>query len=263
VWSHGKGASVRKHSTSANVIACECASACDLSLTEKAIATLESLDGGGDLSEKEFQEWFAALRIRCSFLARLYGDNEYINMCEETLELLNTYEGREFVSVHSFYDHLLTFGWVISPRMWTAHELIVLCVIMVDPGLQFNGILQKDKDPSGEKGQNRAMACLDPRVQKIMYFRLKFYGFVNEGHLPHDVSAGVVFNSGGSYLQLGTWEYLHCARFVTDPSVVPSLIHVEGAPQYTGANAVYVATTTRRPSGEPVTRSRVSTRRFY
>ena len=116
--------------------------------------------------------------------------------------------------------------------MWTAHEIVVLCVILVDPGLQFTAILQKDKGKSGEMRQNRAMACLDNRVQQIMYSRLKAYGFVNNSHVPPDVPAGVVLNSGGSYLQLATWEYLCCARLVTDFSVNPSIIHVTGAPQY-------------------------------
>jgi hypothetical protein len=258
----GSSASIRNQtsrvgqgSASANFIALECASACDLSLTERAIATLQSLAAGGELSEKEFQDWFAELDTRCTFLARLYGEVDYINMCEETLELLEQYEGRQIVSLRdmkSYHEHLRIHGWVISPRMWTAHEIIVFCVILVDPGLQFNSILQKDKGKSGEAFQNRAMACLDHRVQKVMYSRLKLYGFIDVGHLPDDVPAGVVLNSGGSYLQLGTWEYLHCARFITDPTVAPSIIIVQGAPEYTGANAVYVATTTRRPSGQPV-----------
>jgi hypothetical protein len=83
--------------------------------------------------------------------------------------------------------------------------------------LCFNLVLQKDKGASGEKFQNRCMSCLDNRVQQVIYSRLKSYGIVDEGHLPHDVPTGVVLNSGGSYLQLTTWEYLGSSRFVTDP----------------------------------------------
>ena len=89
------------------------------------------------------------------------------------------------------------------------------------------------------------MACLNNRVQKIMYTRLQSYRFIDDGHLPYHVPAGVVLNSGGSYLQLTTWEYLKSARFVTDPSVEAPIIQVTDAPGYTHCNAVYVATTTR------------------
>jgi hypothetical protein len=237
---------------STTVIASECASACDLSITDRAIATLECLVFGGDLSQQEFREWCAALRTRCKFLARLYGEDDWTILADETIDLLERYEGRQFDPHLEYLEHLKLYGWVISPRMWTAEEIVVLCVIMVDPGLQFNNILQKDKGKSGEDLQNRAMASLDPRVQKVIYSRLKAYGVVDQGHLPEDVPAGVVLNSGGSYLQLATWEYLHCARFVTDPSLNPSLIRVEGAPEYTAGNVVFVGTTTRRPSGEAV-----------
>ena len=236
-----------------NAVLIDCLSACDASRTHAAIATLEYLDAGSTLIPKEYTFWQSELRSRCEFLARLYQDDDYTTLCVETLNLLDAYKGRETQGdFAAYHDHLGRYGWVISPRMWTAHEIVVLCVILVDPGLQFSAILQKDKGKIGEKRQNRAMACLDNRVQQIMYSRLKSYGFVNNGHLPPDVPAGVVLNSGGSYLQLATWEYLHCARLVTDFSVNPSIIRVTGAPEYTGGNAVYVATTTRRLSGEPV-----------
>lgn len=231
----------------------ECFSACDASLTHTAIATLESLDAGSTLTPKEYTFWRSELCKRCEFLARLYQENDYTTLCVETLKLLDSYKGRQtHGDCAAYHHHLFQYGWVISPRMWTAHEIVVLCVILVDPGLQFTAILQKDKGKIGEMRQNRAMACLDNRVQQIMYSRLKSYGFVNNGHLPPDVPAGVVLNSGGSYLQLATWEYLCCARLVTDFSVNPSIIHVTGAPEYTGGNSVYVATSTRRPSGAPV-----------
>jgi hypothetical protein len=104
-----------------------------------------------------------------------------------------------------------------------------------------------------EKFQNRGMACLDPRVQAIMYSRLKQYKFVLEdGHLPIDVPAAVVLNSGGSYLQLGTWVYSPSSRFVVDESVGAMLFEVTDTPAYTQCDGLYIATKTRRPNGEPV-----------
>lgn len=64
--------------------------------------------------------------------------------------------------------------------------------------------------------------------------------------------SGVVLNSGVSYLQLSTWQYLKTARFMTDPSAPAPLIQVSGAPEFIHCNALYAATTSIRPSGQPV-----------
>jgi hypothetical protein len=137
--------------------------------------------------------------------------------------------------------------------MWTREEITVMCVILLDPKLMFNGILQKNISIDEEKYQNRGMACLDPRVQAIMYSRLKQYKFVLEdSHLPIDVPAAVVLNSGGSYLQMVTWEYSVSSRFVVDNEVDALLFEVIEAPAYTKCNGVYIATKTRRPNGQPV-----------
>jgi hypothetical protein len=73
-----------------------------------------------------------------------------------------------------------------------------------------------------ERYQNRGMACLDPRVQAIMYSRLKQYKIVLEdSHLPIDMPAAVDLNSGGSYLQTGTWQYpLNCTFVVDDTRIL-------------------------------------------
>ena len=128
-----------------------------------------------------------------------------------------------------------------------------MCVILLDPKYMFNNILQKNITEDEEKYQNRGMACLDPRVQAIMYSRLKQYKFVLEDtHLPSDIPAAVVLNSGGSYLQTGTWEYSGDCRFVVDDTVDAMLFEVTQTPAYTSCDGVYIATKTRRPNGEPV-----------
>jgi hypothetical protein len=242
------------HSNSVDAVAGYRASAAsfqqivDLTVTDRAIATLQSLDKGGDISPKELNEWIECLKNRCQYLAQLYGNQDYIVLGEETLCLLENYGGREFLTaaeLKTMHDLLKLYGWVISPRMWTKEEVIVFCVILLDPRLYFNGILQKDKGSSGESLQNRGMANLNSRVQQIMYSRLESYGFIDKGHLPPDVPAAVVLNSGGSYLQLTTWEYLASSRFVTDPTVHEAIIEVSGAPGFTHCDAIYVATKTR------------------
>jgi hypothetical protein len=141
---------------------------------------------------------------------------------------------------------------VLSPRMWTREEIAVMCVIILDPKLRFINILQKN-DEKDEDRQNRGMACLDPRVQAIMYSRLKQYKFVSEDkHLPMDVPAAVILNSGGCYLQRATWQYPVDCRFVVDDTVDAMLFWVTKTPEYTSCDGLYIATKTRRPNDQPV-----------
>jgi hypothetical protein len=66
-------------------------------------------------------------------------------------------------------------GWALSHRMWTREEILLMCVILVDPALYFDDIRQKNRGRSGEAFQNRGMAALDDRVQAIMQARLSAY----------------------------------------------------------------------------------------
>jgi hypothetical protein len=226
-------------------------------VTEHAIRILVALDSGLHLTSEQMEGWYATLRNRGTVLYTMYREEDYNVMVEETISLLKQYSGRQILCDKDFAalrEHLETYGWVLSPQMWTREEIAVMCVILLDPELQFNIILQKRLDMSldDERKQNRGMACLDPRVQAIMYSRLKHYRFVQDGHLPSDVPAAVVLNSGGSYLNLGTWVYCTNSRFVVDEAVLPLLFEVTKTPAYTQCDGLYIATKTRRPNGQPV-----------
>jgi len=224
-------------------------------ITEDAIRILVGLDSGLHLTSSQVEEWYDKLRSRGSMLSKMYRENDYQVMVDETISLLKKYTGRQILDdqeLDAFHKDLLTYGWVLSPRMWTREEITVMCVICLDPKLRFNSILQKN-DKEDENHQNRGMACLDPRVQAIMYSRLKQYKFVLENeHLPMDIPAAVVLNSGGSYLQMATWIYPVDCRFVVDDTVDAVLFEVTEAPEYTYCDGLYIATKTRRPNGQPV-----------
>jgi hypothetical protein len=225
-------------------------------VTEDAIRMLVALDSGLYLNSSQMEQWYEILRNRGKMLSQMYQEKDFKVMVDETIELLNQYSGQQILDDRELavlHDHLKTYGWVLSPQMWTREEILVMCVILLDPKLLYNNILQKNITADEEKYQNRGMACLDPRVQAIMYSRLKQYKFVlADSHLPIDIPAAVVLNSGGSYLQTGTWEYPLSCRFVVDDTVEALLFEVTEAPAYTCCNGLYIATKTRRPSGEPV-----------
>ena len=226
-----------------------------MDVTENAIRVLVALNSGLHMTSLEMEYWCGHLRNRGSVLSQMYREKDFDVMVDETIELLKQYSGRQILGdrdLDVFHQHLKTYGWVLSPQMWTREEIIVMCVILLDPNNRFNNILQKITQVQ-EKDQNRGMACLDPRVQAIMYLRLKHYKFVRDDeHLPIDIPAAVVLNSGGSYLHLGTWIYPVNCRFVVDDKVDQVILHVTGTPDYTYCDGLFMATKTRRANGRPV-----------
>ena len=92
------------------------------------------------------------------------------------------------------------------------------------------------------------MALLDPRVNRVMYNRLKRYGFANPRFHPpalHPFSS-VVINGGGSWLQSSDWEFSLQSRFRADFQSKLFAFVVSDTPGVLEANGLYVATTLRR-----------------
>jgi hypothetical protein len=226
-----------------------------MNVTENAIRVLVALNSGLHLTSLEMDFWCDQLRTRGRVLSQMYHERDFVVMVDETIELLKQYSGRQILDdqdLEVFHQHLKTYGWVLSPQMWTREEIVVMCVILLDLSNRFNIVLQKITKIQ-EKDQNRGMASLDPRVQAIMYLRLKQYKFVREDeHLPIDIPAAVVLNSGGSYLHLATWRYQDNCRFVVDDKVDQVILLVSGTPDYTYCDGLFIATKTRRPNGQPV-----------
>jgi len=123
-------------------------------VTNSCIATLELLDAGKDVHESVEKEGIAMLTSRCQVLHKLYGNAEFLEFLNVAVESLARYEGKEKSYPRKFMvDTLRQFGFVISPRMWTKLELLMLMVIILEPELQYMGIRQKDRQ--NERDQNR------------------------------------------------------------------------------------------------------------
>jgi hypothetical protein len=88
--------------------------------------------------------------------------------CHVNLEVCSSFRCFKYVYKYTFKppDHtsvsvsrkfmvgkLRQFGFVISPRMWTKLELLMLMIIIMDPELLYMGIRQKDS--KNERDQNR------------------------------------------------------------------------------------------------------------
>ncbi len=86
--------------------------------------------------------------------------------------MLEQHQGRQTATYEQrlqLLQHLHDYGWVISLRMWSREEIVIICIILLDSVLQFNPILQKYLGKNGERDQIRGMATLDDRVQAVLY----------------------------------------------------------------------------------------------
>jgi len=100
------------------------------------------------------KEGLAILAGRCQALHKLYGNTEFLEFLATAQESLDSYAGKqEAYSRQVMVNNLRKFGFVISPRMWSKQELLMLMVIILEPSLHYLGIRQKDR--KDERDQNR------------------------------------------------------------------------------------------------------------
>lgn len=127
----------------------------------------------------------------------------------------------------------------------------MLMCCLVDKDLQYTSINQKDT--RDENCQNRSMACLPVRVQRVIYDRLKAYNCVPDNCVSRDYG-GVALCSGGSYKSYHDWFYLPASLFEADISSGNEgdvIAEIAGAPASLLVNGPYVRTKDRF-NGKPV-----------
>ena len=222
--------------------------------TDKAIVTLMGLHSGLPVHACLFDDLSSMLISVARFSAEHYCNTAYDTLASETLTELASYKGQEKAKLpHTtkFLKSLSTYGFCVTPRMWKKEEILCIAIAILDPRLMFSAINQKN----GKFKENcyRGMALLDPRVQRIFYERLRFYGFVNPRFHPEKLQtfSSVVINGGGSWQQDTTWEFPVGTRFEMDTTAVPFMIQVTVDAGALEADGIYVATTSRK-NGKPV-----------
>jgi hypothetical protein len=196
-------------------------------------------------------EGYQILRKRCHALFLLYGNDAFKDLYERAVSALEQYKGQEapHTSDH-IRHHLTTFAFILSPRMWRKPELLMIMCILVDKDLQYTSINQKDT--RDEKCQNRYMACLPVRVQRVIFDRLRSYNCVPDNCVSRDYG-GVALCSGGSYKSYYDWFYLPASLFEADISGNEGdvIAEIAGAPASLLVNGPYVRTKDRF-NGKPV-----------
>jgi len=124
------------------------------SVTNTCIDTLELLAAGKTVHPDVEKEGLAMLTGRCQALHKLYGNTEFLEFLATAQESLANYDGKQNAySRQVMVSNLQKFGFVISPRMWSKLELLMLMVIILEPALHYMGIRQKDR--KDERDQNR------------------------------------------------------------------------------------------------------------
>jgi hypothetical protein len=122
--------------------------------TETCIDILELLAAGKTVHADVEKDGLAMLVGRCRALQSLYANQEFQEFLGIAQEALESYEGKQSPYARTFMlRELKKFGFVVSPRMWSKLELLMLMVIILDPKLMYMGIRQKDR--KDERDQNR------------------------------------------------------------------------------------------------------------
>ena len=123
------------------------------------LATLESLLNGDSVDEDDLQRIEKSarrlLKNRCVAMCNLYHNESFLRLLEKAEVALEAYEGQEQPSSMECLEQALKqFGFVLTPRMWTRCELVLIMVLLIDPNYCYQNINQKRPDLD-ENLQNR------------------------------------------------------------------------------------------------------------
>ena len=221
-----------------------------------AIDCLESLDKGDPEHPATYASLVRWIESSAATLASIYNNDSYITLVSETLTELETYPGADHPKLphpKAFLALLAKHGFCVTPRMYSKCEILCIGIAMLDTKHHYVRIQQKAGTKKVETDGFRGMALLDPRVNRVMYNRLKRYGFANPRFHPMDLHpfSSVVINGGGSWLQSSDWEFTPQSRFLLDSEAKPFAFVVSNTPGVLEANGLYVASKSRR-NGHPV-----------
>jgi hypothetical protein len=123
------------------------------------LANLEMLSQGKEVPreiEQKLQlESQRLLRNRCVSLFNFYGNVGFMTLFSEALEALENYGGKQDpFSLAFMFEQLRHFGFVLTPRMWSRLEIVLIMVLLLDPNLDYLHVNQK-KQNLDEATQNR------------------------------------------------------------------------------------------------------------
>ena len=127
---------------------------------EDCISTLESIARNPSSDHSDFAEEYKFalhhLQNRCIALARFYANTEFNVLYEDATNALNDYKGKEPIKIRAIVEeNLRSYGFFITPRMWSKFEILLIMCILLDSSLVYQSINQKTGPERTETYQNR------------------------------------------------------------------------------------------------------------
>jgi len=123
--------------------------------TDYCIDQLESISAseGYEPASNTIKQAWRLLKCRCKALSLFYGNDSFNLLYSKAHTGLNSYEGKEDpMAKVTMLNLLKSKGFVLTPRMWTQYELLLLMIIILDPNFEYQSINQKK---GSEELQNR------------------------------------------------------------------------------------------------------------
>jgi hypothetical protein len=123
--------------------------------TDYCIDQLESISAseGYEPASNTIKQAWRLLKCRCKALSLFYGNDSFNLLYSKAHTGLNSYEGKEDpMAKVTMLKLLKSKGFVLTPRMWTQYELLLLMIIILDPNFEYQSINQKK---GSEELQNR------------------------------------------------------------------------------------------------------------
>jgi len=86
----------------------------------------------------------------------LYSNPEFNVLYSEASKALDDYKGTEPIKCRSFVEkNLCQYGFIITPRMWSKLEILLIMCILLDSSMVYQHINQKTGSDRQEQTQNR------------------------------------------------------------------------------------------------------------
>jgi len=86
----------------------------------------------------------------------MYANNEFNVLYEKATIALHGYKGKEPIQIRAFVEeNLRSYGFFITPRMWSKYEILLIMCILLDSSLVYQHINQKTGSETTETFQNR------------------------------------------------------------------------------------------------------------
>lgn len=126
---------------------------------DSCLSNLERLSNDAEVSPeleaKLTVEMRRLFRNRCVGLFNFYSNPGFLKLHEDAVQALDDYAGKQLPFDEAFLlEQLRQYAFVLTPRMWSRLEILLIMFLLLDPNLHYLNIGQKSAQVE-EEMQNR------------------------------------------------------------------------------------------------------------